>query len=170
MTALDIEDPRAVSRRDRLGAGIMYFCALGATTSAALALPAVLDAGAATKVVEVWRMVGFGMFAGVFVLLGRAPRQLRGLWELTIASKVALPFAGLTLVSGADDAGSLIVVDGLLAVLVIAAYALTAGWTAAPARRHSRQAGGAPRSESQPLSGDSPYPMVASLGPGSVRG
>ena len=117
--------------RDRVGAALLAVCALGAVASVALAVPTVLDAEPATQGVETWRMIGYAMFAGVFALLAQAPRQLRGLWELTILSKLALPAAGLTFASGADEAGTLVVVDGVLVAIVVAAYVLMAGWTAA---------------------------------------
>ena len=95
----------------------------------------VADADEATKAVEAWRLVGFAYFAGIFALLAFAPRQLRGLWELTIAAKLALPIAGATFLSGSTDAGTFVAVDGLVTVFLVVAYVSMAGWTAPPPRR-----------------------------------
>jgi hypothetical protein len=118
--------------RDRAGAALLVVCALGAVAAAVAAVPAVVDAGAATQGVEAWRMIGYLFFAGVFVLLALAPRQLRGLWELTIAAKLALPVAALTVAGGADDADTFLVADGIVSAVLIGAYVLVAGWRAVP--------------------------------------
>src|SRR5215468_7749199 len=91
--------------RDRLGTVLLSVCAVGAIVSAVSAVATVSDAGSATEAVETWRLVGFAFFAGIFLLLALAPRQLRGLWELTIAAKLALPVAGATGQRGPLSAG-----------------------------------------------------------------
>src|SRR6516164_7639320 len=78
------------SVRDRIATVLMLVSALGALYAFFTAIGAVQAAGPATQQVETWRMFGFLMFAGVFVLLGLWPRRLPGLWELTIANKVGL--------------------------------------------------------------------------------
>jgi hypothetical protein len=123
------------ARRDRAGAVLLYVCAAGAAVSALAAGAVVGDAEPAAQGAEAWRMIGFVLFAAVFVLLARGPRQLRGLWEVTIAAKAALPLAGLTVARGADDAATFVVVDGLLVVVLAVAYVLTTGWAAAPPQR-----------------------------------
>jgi hypothetical protein len=80
--------------------------------------------------VEAWRMIGYVMFAGVFVLLARSPRRLRGLFELTIAAKLALPVAALTIARNADDAATFLVADGIVVALLVIAYFATKGWRA----------------------------------------
>jgi peptidoglycan/LPS O-acetylase OafA/YrhL len=131
--------------RDRLGAALLSVCAVGGIVAAISALGTVSDAGSATEAVETWRLVGFAFFAGIFVLLALAPRQLRGLWELTIAAKLALPVAGATFLRGSTDADTFVVFDGSVTVLLIAAYVSMLGWTArrphrwsVPARRGDR--------------------------------
>lgn len=109
---------------------LLSVCAVGAIVSAIGAADTVSAAGAATEAVETWRLVGFAFFAGIFSLLALAPRQLRGLWELTIAAKLALPVAGATSLRGSTDATTFVVFDGLVTVLLIAAYVSMAGWTA----------------------------------------
>ena len=116
--------------RDRLGTVLLSVCAVGAAVSVVSAVATVSDAGSATEAVETWRLVGYAFFAGIFSLLALAPRQLRGLWELTIAAKLALPVAGSTFLRGATDAGTFVVFDGIVTVLLIAAYVAMAGWTA----------------------------------------
>jgi hypothetical protein len=121
--------------RDSIGALLLHVCALGALLAAAASVVDVRDAGPATRGVEVWRSVGYLYFGAVFVLLARAPRRLRWLWEVTIVAKLALPLAALTVVADADDATSFLVFDGLLVLALAAAYLLTAGWTAELPRR-----------------------------------
>ena len=38
--------------------------------------------------VETWRLLGFGTFAGLFALLAYRPRYYAGVWELAIANKL----------------------------------------------------------------------------------
>lgn len=121
--------------RDLLGTVLLGVCAVGAALAAVSAVGTVADADEATKAVEAWRLVGFAYFAGIFALLAFAPRQLRGLWELTIAAKLALPIAGATFLSGSTDAGTFVAVDGLVTVFLVVAYVSMAGWTAPPPRR-----------------------------------
>jgi hypothetical protein len=134
--------PSPPAWRDRLGALLLAVCAVGAIVSAISAVETVSDAGSATEAVETWRLVGFAFFAGIFVLLALAPRQLRGLWELTIAAKLALPVAGATFLRGSTDAGTFVVFDGIVTVLLIAAYVSMAGWTALPPHRWPRPSRG----------------------------
>ena len=116
--------------RDRLGTVLLSVCAVGAILSAVSAVATVSDASSATEAVETWRLVGFVFFAGVFVLLALAPRQLRGLWELTIVAKLALPVAGATFLRGSTDATTFVIFDGVVTALLVAAYVLMAGWMA----------------------------------------
>jgi peptidoglycan/LPS O-acetylase OafA/YrhL len=132
--------PSSVARgtsgwRDNVGAALLSLCAVGAILAAASAVGTVADADPATKAVETWRLVGYVFFAGVFVLLALAPRQLRGLWELTIVAKLVLPLAGATFLRGSTDAGTFVVADGIVTVLLVAAYVLVSGWTAPPPHR-----------------------------------
>src|SRR5262245_40918672 len=117
--------------RDRLAAGLMLLAALGALAAAIGAVGAVSDAGPTTRIVEAWRLYGFVLFAGLFVLLALWPRQERGVWELAIFHKLALTITALWWLSGdTEDADTVIVSDGTLTVLLVAAYVLTRGWTA----------------------------------------
>jgi hypothetical protein len=127
--------PDRAGWRDNVGAALLSVCAVGAILAAFTAVATVVAAGPATKAVETWRLVGYLFFAGVFVLLALAPRQLRGLWELTIAAKLVLPLAGATFLRGSTDAGTLVVADGIVTVLLVAAYVLMSGWTAPPPHR-----------------------------------
>lgn len=121
--------------RDTIGATLLHLCALGALSSSILALTEVGDVGPATQGVELWRGVGYLFFAAVFVLLSRAPRQLRGLWEITILAKLALPLAALAIARDADDTMSFLIFDGILVVVLAVAYLLMSAWTAEPPRR-----------------------------------
>lgn len=118
--------------RDRLGAVLLSLCAAGALVAAISAVTTASDADTATEAVETWRMVGYVYFAGIFMLLALAPRQLCGLWELTIVAKLALPLAGATFLRGSTDAGTFVVVDGIVTVVLIGAYVLMARWRPPP--------------------------------------
>jgi hypothetical protein len=109
----------------------MLVSALGALYAFFTAIGAVQAAGPATQQVETWRMFGFLMFAGVFVLLGVWPRRLPGLWELTIANKVGLTIVEVALIGNqAVGAQFTAVSDGILSVFLIAAFLLSRGYTA----------------------------------------
>jgi hypothetical protein len=143
----------AMSRRELAGRALMWLAVLSAAGAAGTALLTVLDADGATKVVETWRMYGLVVFTGLFVLLVLRPRRYRGMWELVIASKLAMTFTavGYAVHGGIAGAGTIIGWDGGLAAVLVAAYICCRGWTAVPrfrgaeAARHDDSRGG-PRS------------------------
>jgi len=120
--------------RDRVGRFLLFVCALAAATASVFDIGTVMHAPPGTQAVETWRMVALALFAGLFALLALAPRQLRGMFELVMAAKVALPVCGATFLHGVPGAQEFIVVDGTLAVVLVIAYVLLAGWEATPAR------------------------------------
>jgi hypothetical protein len=115
--------------QDRLGRGLMWFAALGAFSAFASALPAVTSATSDTVWIETWRMFGFLVFAGMFVLLALRPRNSAGVWELAFFHKSAMAISALVL-SGAKEAAMAGTIDAMLAVLIAVAYLCTRGWTA----------------------------------------
>ena len=127
----------AMSRRELAGRALMWLAVLGAAGAAGMALLTVLDAEGATKIVETWRMYGLVVFTGLFVLLMLRPHHYRGVWELVIASKLAMTFTavGYAVHGGIADAGAIIGWDGGLAAVLIAAYICCRGWTAVPRLR-----------------------------------
>lgn len=116
--------------RDRVARALLILAACGAVAAVAGAAGAVADAGPATRMVETWRMLGFGVFVGVFLLLAYRPRLYAGIWELAILNKLGLTLAALSFGSGTDGAGTALIVDGAITLVLLAAYALTRGWTA----------------------------------------
>lgn len=82
--------------RELAGRALMWLAVPGA---AGTALLAVLDADGATKVVETWRMYGLVVFTGLFVLLMLRSHHYRGVWELVIASKLAMTFTAVSYAS-----------------------------------------------------------------------
>src|SRR5262245_16898451 len=117
--------------RDRIATILMLVSALGALYAFVTSIGAVQTASPATQQVETWRLFGFLMFAGVFVLLGVWPRRLPGLWELTIANKVGLTVMEALLIrNDAVDAQSTAISDGILSAFLVAAYLLSRGYTA----------------------------------------
>ena len=122
--------PGVSPMRDRIGRIILAVCAAGASMATVSMAVSVAAADGALQVAETWQLAGLPVFAGLFVILAVGPRRTPGLWELVIADKVALAAAGATFLSGNEGAGDVVVVDGVLAALLIAAYVLTRGWTA----------------------------------------
>ena len=116
-------------RRDRAAQVILGLCALGAGLATATAIGDVADTEGTARLAETWRLYGLPVFAGLFLILAAAPRRVAGLWELVIANKVALVIAGATFLSGVEGSSDFVYIDGTLVVLLIAAYALTRGWT-----------------------------------------
>ncbi|MGH3293622.1 MAG: hypothetical protein ACRDP7_17625 [Trebonia sp.] len=132
----------ALSLREKIGTGLMWLAVLGAVGAAGTALLTVLDAGGATKVVETWRLYGLVVFVGLFALLMLRPHHYRGVWEITIASKLAMTVTaiGYAAHGGIAGTGPIIGWDGGLTALLITAYVCCRGWTAAPRlRRTNRQ-------------------------------
>lgn len=116
--------------RDRIATGIMLLAAVGALFSFVGSISSVAEASSATQVVEIWRMYGFVVFTGLYVLLAFWPRHYPGVWELAIMSKAALAFTGLVLLGrGVADAQTILIFDGSLAVLTLIAYVLAKGYT-----------------------------------------
>lgn len=117
--------------RDRVATGLMLLAAVGALVSFISSIGTVAAAGSATQVVEIWRMYGFVVFAGLYLLLALWPRRYPGVWELTILDKVALAITGLVLLGkGVTDAQTILIFDGILAVITLIAYILAKGYTA----------------------------------------
>ena len=115
--------------QDRLGRGLMWLAALGALAAFASSLGAVNSATPETIWVETWRLFGFLVFTGMFVLLALFPRNLSGVWELAFFHKAAMAVSALFL-SGAKGAAVAGTIDGVLAILIAVAYICTRGWMA----------------------------------------
>ncbi len=80
----------AHSLREKIGRALMWLVVLSAVEAAGTALLTVLDTAGATKVVETWRLYGLLVFVGLFALLMLRPHHYKGVWEITIASKLAM--------------------------------------------------------------------------------
>lgn len=115
--------------QDIVGRGLMWLAAVGALIAFISAIPTVKSAGPNTIWIETWRLFGFLVFTGMFVLLALRPRSSAGMWELAFFHKVAMTITAL-LIPGAEQAASAGMIDGVLAVLIMIAYILTRGWTA----------------------------------------
>jgi hypothetical protein len=120
--------------RDRIARSLLWLAAVGAAASAAASVSTIAQASGATTVVETWRGYGYLVFAGLFVLLALRPHNYRGVWELVIANKVALTATALAFAArgGIAATGTIIIWDGGLSVLLIAAYLTCRGWSRAP--------------------------------------
>lgn len=115
--------------RDRVATGLMLLAAAGALFSFVSAINSVATASPATQVVEMWRMYGFVVFTGLYVLLAFWPRRYPGIWELAILDKAALAITGLVLLGqGVADAQTIFIADGIMTVITLAAYILARGY------------------------------------------
>ena len=111
-----------------MATGILVLAALGALSAFVVAVSAVRAAGPETLVVESWRMFGFLVFAGVFLLLAYRPRQYPGIWELVIFHKAAVASFLAVVGSEAIDGTSAAIADGVLAIALVVAYLLIGGY------------------------------------------
>lgn len=128
-------------RRDRVGRVLLWIAALGAAGAAVSAISIVLGADGTTKVVETWRLYGFVVFTGLFVLLALRPLAYSGVWELAVFNKLALTVTALAYAAhgGISGTGSIIAWDGGLSLVLIAAYVSCRGWTAWSAPQRGRR-------------------------------
>lgn len=124
------DSPGRASLRDQAARVLLVLAAAGALVAMISAIGTVADAGPATRMVETWRLLGFGTFAGLFALLAYRPRYYAGVWELAIANKLTLALFGLAYGAGTKDASNVLASDGTLALLLVAAYVLSRGWRA----------------------------------------
>jgi hypothetical protein len=115
--------------QDRLGRGLMWLAALGALAAFVSAWAVVNRATSETIWVETWRLFGFLVFTGMFVLVALRPRKSAGIWELAFLHKAAMGISALFL-SGAEGSALAGTIDAVLAVVIAVAYVLTRGWTA----------------------------------------
>lgn len=113
--------------QDRLGHSLMWLAALGALSAFASGFASVSAATSETVWVETWRLFGYLVFTGMFVLLALRPCNSAGIWELAFFHKTAMAISALVL-PGAKDAAMAGVIDGALAILLLIAYICTRGW------------------------------------------
>ncbi|GHO48096.1 hypothetical protein [Ktedonospora formicarum] len=130
MVSLKASTGTVATWRDRVATGLMLLAAIGAFISFVTSITSLATAHPATQVVEIWRMYGFFVFSGIYVLLAFWPRKYPGIWELAILDKAALGITGFVLLGrGVADAQTILIFDGSLAVITCVAYLLTRGYT-----------------------------------------
>lgn len=112
---------------DVLGRSLTTIAALGALTAFVSGIKTVQMATVDALWVEMWRLAGFLLFAGMFALLTLRPRQSAGIWELAFLHKAAMAVISL-FIPFASEATSAGTIDGFLAILLLVAYLLTRSW------------------------------------------
>ncbi|MCC6497312.1 MAG: hypothetical protein IT193_13750 [Propionibacteriaceae bacterium] len=118
----------APDRDARIASALLWICAGAAVLATVSAAPGALAADAATRFVEIWRVVGFATFAGLFaVLAARTTEISSGVWVVMIANKLVLTIAALSLAGTTPGAGQAVGWDGALTVLLVTAFLLTRG-------------------------------------------
>jgi hypothetical protein len=123
-------ETNSFKRNDRIAVGLMLLAAAGAAYAFVTSIGVAVAAGPATQQVEWWRTFGYLMFTGVFVLLAFGPRRYPGLWELVILDKIALTITEVLLTRDqVANAASSALADGILVVILIAAYLLGRGYS-----------------------------------------
>jgi hypothetical protein len=114
-----------VRSAERVARVLLWACAAAAGLAAVSTLPVALSAGPATRFVEVWRVVGFATFAGIFSVIAAAPRRVPpGIWLAVIANKLALTVVALAWSGEAVGAASALWWDGSLTAALVAALVL----------------------------------------------
>lgn len=124
--------------RDRIALVLMVLMSLGSLYVFADSLFTFGSVPAAAVGVEAWRMFGYVVFAGLFLLAGLFPRRMTGIWELILFHKAVpalflIPYIGIDAGTGAAPTKTILNVvlnDGLLVVLTATAYVLAKGWRA----------------------------------------
>lgn len=118
---------------DAVGRWLLRLAAGTALVAAVASVSSVQRAGAQTVVVELWRMYGLLAFAGLFLILSARPRGNRVLWAVTLGSKLLLAVTGIALLAltpgnGIPGASDLALWDGLLTLVLVAAFWCCRGW------------------------------------------
>ena len=111
----------------RCGRILMLAAGIGAVGAAMSGL-ASMDAVTSDRLwIELWRNLGFLVFAGLFGLVAWKPAETPVVWEILFLHKAGLAVAAAILpaVPEAHDAG---VVDLGLAIMIVTAWVLTRGW------------------------------------------
>ncbi len=128
--------PSRTAGRERVGRALVWLAALGAAVSAVVVLAEASGAEDSMRVLQVWRGYGLVVFAGLFCVLASWPRRCPGSWELVIVNKLALAITGAALMAqDVPDAEMLALGDGVLCVVLVAAYVCCRGrtaWTTQP--------------------------------------
>ncbi|WP_261717283.1 hypothetical protein [Streptomyces sp. FZ201] len=116
-------------RRARLGSYLLWIACLAAGAAAVSTLPGLLEADASTRMVETWHTCGLAVFSALFAVLARNPQAPMGLWLAVISHKAALTILAVVYSVQGDTAGAgaVIVSDGALTALLLAAFRLTRG-------------------------------------------
>ncbi|CAL8978796.1 hypothetical protein PROP_02596 [Propionicimonas sp. T2.31MG-18] len=125
MTVLATPAPRRVAPA-RIAQVLLWLSALAAALAAAGGVGEVVASAAASRFVELWRVVGFATFAVIFAVLAASGRRVpAGIWIAVIANKVVLTAFGLAWSASADGAAAAMWWDGALSLALIAAFLLT---------------------------------------------
>ncbi|MFC3997583.1 hypothetical protein ACFOVU_16740 [Nocardiopsis sediminis] len=126
--------PAVHPHRDLAGRVLVGIAALGAAAAAADSLWSLSGVEDAIKIVSAWRAYGLAVFGVLFALLAMAPRAYRGVWEVVIFHKLAMALTAVVYQEqgGVAEAGTVVIVDGILTVVLVAGYLLCRGWSRRP--------------------------------------
>lgn len=129
-STLHPDAPTHSVRNQRIAQVLLVLAALGALASLTSASSAVGKADDALTITAVHDLLGFPVYAALFLLLAWKPRALPGLWEILILQKAAMSILAFTIYRDADGAILTGTIDGVLTLMLIAAYLLSRGYAA----------------------------------------
>lgn len=112
----------------------MLTLAVGATFAFADSTKAIAAASDATRTLEIWRGVGYLVFAAIFATLARHPRRYPGLWEISFLHTASVGTVLLATTRGT------IAIDVAIAAILVVGYLLTRGdfaWRTRSSRRRT---------------------------------
>jgi hypothetical protein len=114
--------------RDRVANALMLVAVLAASFAFASSTRAVAAASPDTLVVEIWRMLGYLVFAAIYVLLAMRPRFHPGLWELSFFHRAGVALFLLAVAPGVS--AGIAAVEAAIAAIIAASYFLAKGYLA----------------------------------------
>jgi len=117
-----------ISRREKFGRACITLVALLTVAAFADGVHRMVLAGTDRIWVETWRTFAYVVFAGLFSLLALRPRNMPGLWELTMAHKFGVTLFGLWLGNDVPEVSVAVKMDFVLVVLIACAWVSCRGW------------------------------------------
>ncbi|GGK69093.1 hypothetical protein Sme01_14450 [Sphaerisporangium melleum] len=120
---------RPSTRADQIGRVLMGVDALLTLGALATGFALVAASDDAHLLTEMWRTLGYIIFAGLWAIIAVQPRRQWGIWELLLVHKVAITaFALFNL--NVEGGLQHVLIDGWLVVSTGLAYVLCRGWQA----------------------------------------
>jgi Na+-driven multidrug efflux pump len=119
-----MEKPLEQSRRLLIAKVLLWVATAAALLAAVAAVSGVSEAANEIKILLVWQLLGYVVFAGLFALLALQPHGQLPIWGLVVFNKAALAVIGVIFLTqgGVAGADQLVVWDGALVVILVLAF------------------------------------------------